>query len=211
MTNALLGYTEGVGQAVAVDEVDMGAGVGAVQYFKLVSGNEGSSVVALVDQDRGLLVEPVTRRHRIAVTPTLDAGAYASGDVLFGDTALANASRAGVASGIIRSVAIVDQAEQRAEFDLLFFSDNPAGTYSPASPFAPTGADLALCVGRVPIRAADYQDAFAGAGLSIADKHNLGINYELAGGTLYVLAWLPADTPTYGGNLLTVSVVVQID
>lgn len=56
----------------------------------------------------------------ITVTPVLDTSAYASGDLLFDSTEIANAVRVVGGTAILQSITLLDKADQGVAFTLLF-------------------------------------------------------------------------------------------
>lgn len=61
---------------------------------------------------------------RIAVTPTVTAGAYSANDAVGGVLTFANAARVSGGSGLIKSILIVDDAGQDAELELWLFDQS---------------------------------------------------------------------------------------
>lgn len=64
----------------------------------------------------------------IDVTPTIDTNIYAAGDLVGGKLELPNAVAQAGGGGIVRSVALADQAKQSDAIDVLFFDADPSGT-----------------------------------------------------------------------------------
>jgi len=122
----------------------------------------------------------------VSITPVLDTGAYADGDVLFPDMVLAAVARANTRDVTLISVALRDLAIQNGPFDLFFFSAEPAtGTYTANGVFTLHDTDADLFVGHVSILATDYANAAAS---SVATKRNIGLQMETTtGDDLYVI------------------------
>lgn len=131
----------------------------------------------------------------ITVTPTLDTSIYASGDVLFTTTIVANAVRANDGIAELQSLVIVDKDDQKPEFALKFWSANVTyGAFNGVPSIS--DADAANCLGRVNIVAADYDDD---GGVSSAFKDNIGKMLKAASGTrsIYITGKLTSGTPTH--------------
>jgi hypothetical protein len=93
---------------------------------------------------------------RIATSPTISAGvAYAAGDALGGRMELGIATLPTGNAAIIEKVVIVDDDQELAPIDVVFFD----GLFNPTadnSPFDPDDADLQDCLGYIDIAATDY-------------------------------------------------------
>jgi hypothetical protein len=138
----------------------------------------------------------------ITVTPTLDTSIYASGDVLFTTTAIANAVRANDGIALLQSIIITDKDDQKPEIALKFWSSNVTyGAFNGAPSI--TDADAANCLGRVNIVTADYDDD---GGVSTAFKDNIGKMLKAASGTrtIYITGKLTSGTPTHTASGLVI-------
>lgn len=147
------------------------------------------------------------RTFRVVATPTLTAGAYSAGDVCGGLITLPVQDNATGRGGVVRSVALVDDANQGVACTVYFFERAPVGIIDNAA-YAPTVADLAKMVGFVNITAADYVTLNSN---KIAIR-NVDIPYDLAGtaGNLYAYI-VTAGTPTYAADSFTLTVHVWQD
>jgi len=146
----------------------------------------------------------------VAVTPTISAAViYASGDAIGGRLDLANAVRAGIGTGTITSIVIVDNDQEQAPIDIVFFDQAFAAT-ADNSPFDPSDADLANCIGFAAIAATDYANFNDNA---VACKRNIGLWFELASGVTTLFAQMVVRaTPTYTATSdLTVKVTIAQD
>jgi hypothetical protein len=131
----------------------------------------------------------------ITVTPTLDTSIYASGEVLFTTTPIANAVRANDGIAELQSIVIIDKDDQKPEIALKFWSANVTyGAFNGAPSIS--DADATNCLGRVNIVAADYDDD---GGVSTAFKDNIGKMLKAASGTriIYITGKLTSGTPTH--------------
>lgn len=138
----------------------------------------------------------------IAITPTLDTSIYASGDVLFTTTAIANAVRANDGIAQLQSIVVVDKDDQKPEFILKFWSANVTyGTVNGVPSI--TDGDETNCLGRVAITAADYDDD---GGASTAFKDNIGklLKAGASSRTIWVTGKLTAGTPTHTASGLVI-------
>jgi len=96
---------------------------------------------------------------RISDTPTISAAAiYAAGDALGGKLELANAVLAAGGAGVIEKITVIDEDQELAGIDFVFFNQDFTATADNAA-FDPSDADLANCLGFVGIAAtSDYSD-----------------------------------------------------
>lgn len=96
------------------------------------------------------------RLQEIAETPTITAaGIYAAGDAIGGMLTFENAVSFNGGSGAIVKVVIIDDAQQLAPIDIVFFNQ-PFTPTADNAPFTPTDVDMQNCIGYVDILAADY-------------------------------------------------------
>jgi hypothetical protein len=125
-----------------------------VQYVKLMDGTDSSAVAVAYDASRGFQITG-RRIKRIAVTPTITAGAYAAKDVVGGKMTFSAAARFSGAGGYVVGVTVIDKDQERAPLNLVLFDRDFTATADNA-PFDPTDADLANTIGVVAIR--NYSD-----------------------------------------------------
>lgn len=196
--------TAGAGTSVATDDV------GGVHYqrFKLDAGADGASAPVGGSTDRGLYVDPRAKAVRISQTPTVSTTpAYTAKDAVGGLLTFANAVRASGGSGLLQSIHVVDKGQQMANLDLVLFDATFTAPTDNAI-FAPSDAELATCVGVIPIYAGDYNDFSTN---SVATKPAVGLEFVLAGTSLFG-ALVTRGTPTYTSTSdLTVILTVLQD
>ena len=138
----------------------------------------------------------------VSATPTITAGAYAAKDAVGGLLTFASAAR--VSGGVItiQSIALSDLGNQLADLVLVLF-DRTFGATADNAPFDPSDADMANCVGIVPIYASDYQSFNDNAE---AAARNVGLQITLYGTSLFGQL-MCLGTPTYASTAdLTVRV-----
>lgn len=124
-----------------------------------------------------------TRSKTISVAPTVDTGAYATGDLVGPKQTLTGAGFTGVYTGIIQSVTITDLDNQAADFDLVIFSSNPSGTtFTDNAAFDIADADLpkVVCVIQVTTNV-----AFSDNAVIIANGNNCIFDATASSGILY--------------------------
>ncbi len=128
----------------------------------------------------------------ISVTPTITAGAYHAKDAVGGEMTFANAVRVAGGSGIINSVVIADNDDEKAGLELWLFSatvteaaDNAAMDF--------TDAEMLTCVGVIPISTSDY---YSLADNGAAVKSAVGLQFKCASTSLFGQLKCTA-TPTY--------------
>lgn len=129
------------------------------------------------------------------VTLSLDTSAYSSGDVLADTQAISACFVGDDIPGVLHSLVVVDQDDQKAALTVYFLSANNAmGTENSAPSIS--DANAVAILGFVDIAVADYKDL---GGVSVACKTGLGMPVMPASGTddLYVAVVNGTGTPTY--------------
>ena len=94
-------------------------------------------------------------RKVIDAVPAISTAIYASGDALGGLLVFDGAPRVPGGTGIIEGLLITDRASQQSAMDLVLFSSTFAVTADNAA-FDPNDADLDVCIGVIPVTAANY-------------------------------------------------------
>ena len=115
----------------------------------------------------------------VTVTPTITAGAYTAGDALGGLLTFASVVQAGGGGGEIVKVTILDLSKQSAPIDLVLFDRTFTATADNA-PFGPTDADLANCLGFIPIANTDYSEFANTCVATKASGQQMPFPYRLA-------------------------------
>jgi hypothetical protein len=203
--------TAGSGTSIATDDV---SGV-HYQVVKLALGTE--DVATRVTSSNGLPVEIVAGTvalsgedhigqvggHTVIIRPTVtvDTGIYAALDVLgalatSGVITLTSAMRTSGGSGILQSLVVYDDDNEKNPLSFLFFDAAPAsGTYTGNGALALSSGDKAKYLGRVDIAAADY---FTVGGDAVASVKNIGLAVKAVGtANLYMIPIVTSGTPTY--------------
>lgn len=132
----------------------------------------------------------------IDVTLSLDTSAYASGDVLADTQVVTNAMRVNDGMGVLQSVTVIDQDDQKAAFYIYLLSANVSmGTENSAPSISDSDA-VSILGTPVAIGVSDYYDL---GGVSVAGRDGLGKVVKPASGTrnLYVAVVNGTGTPTY--------------
>lgn len=205
--------TPGVGAAVRCDDV---GGV-YYQYVKLDAGGDGvaipliggiqtvaNSLPVAIASDQGV-VPVIGGGIVIAQTPAITAGAYHAKDAVGGKLTFANAVRAAGKRGIIRSLRIVDKADVKAELELWLF-DQDFGASADNAAFDPTDADLANCLGVIPVSTSDY---FSANDNGVATFGNVGLLFQAVATSIYGQLKC-VGTPTYASvSDLIVKVAIE--
>lgn len=189
----------GAGDVIAADDV------GSVKYqrMKVTPGPDGTATVDVggrtVDggsTNSALYVDNRSSVVRLAVTPTVSTSpAYSLKDAVGGLMTFAGAVRASGDSCRLDSVQVVDKsdAHQDSALDLVLF-DRTFTAPTDNAIFAPTDAEMATCVGVVPIGTwADFSVN------SIACVNSVGLSIVLNGTSLFG-ALVARGTPTYTGT-----------
>jgi hypothetical protein len=165
-----------------------GVDIGDVDVTSLPALAAGENVIGLVGSPDIV----------VTVTPTCDTSQYASGDLLFDSAEVANAVRANGGHALLVSATIIDKADQKAAFTLLFANANTDfGT--PNSAPDPDDTEVATVIGFTKIETTDYLDL---GGASVACVKGIGIELKAGASTtsLYIAAVNGTGTPTYGAS-----------
>ena len=129
------------------------------------------------------------------LTLSVDTAPYASGD-LIADTQQCDAFfRVTNGTGVIQSITVVDEADQKAAIDIYFLNANVSlGTENAAPSISDPNSNNIL--GWVSVAATDYKDL---GGTSIACIRNIGLPVKAVSGTddLYVAVVSDASAPDY--------------
>jgi hypothetical protein len=135
----------------------------------------------------------------VTVSPTVTAGAYHANDCIGGKLTLANAARVAAGSGLVYTLTVQDLAAQNAILEVYIFNADPTnGTYTDNGAVDINDTDMAMCIGRIDVAAADYKSL---ADNSMAFPTSMrAIPFKLASGTsLYAVVRTPG-TPTYAAT-----------
>lgn len=187
--------------------------ISAVEFprYKVVFGAEGSATDASAANPFPIeIIEEIPAGTQfigkvgandgtVEVTPTLDTGAYTSGDVLFDVVEIAGAARATGTSAILQSIVVLDKAKNSGAFDLVFLSTNTSiGTINTADDLTDLeGEDI---LGVISVAATDY---IAFTNFSVATLNPIGLEMTAATTSIYVAA-LSRDTKTYAASDLVI-------
>lgn len=134
----------------------------------------------------------------IDVTPTIQAAAYDTGDVLFSSTAtITDAMRINAGKGKLESITLIDKGDQGAKVTLVFFkSTESLGTVNVAPSIA--DADIENTLGYVIIDTTDYLDV---GGAKFATLKNIGLLVESDTGSKDIFfSAIVTGTPTYAST-----------
>jgi hypothetical protein len=106
-----------------------------------------------------------------SVIPTLDTSIYADGDSMCAIVEIANFVRAAGETCILNSLVVNDEDDQGIAFEVFFF-DRTATLPAVNAAWNVSDADMANCLGYIPVAAADYNDL---GGNRIAVIKNIGL------------------------------------
>lgn len=137
----------------------------------------------------------------ITLTPTLDSGAYAAGDVLFVPVELTDVAKDTKGLATLRTLVVLDGADQKQDIDLLFFSESPGDIGAANAPLAMSDAEAAFLVGHIRIAAADYVSGNANAYATKLMEFLVGCKVKST--SVWVAGVCRGGTPTYGVSGLT--------
>ncbi len=131
----------------------------------------------------------------VSVTPDITNGAYSSLDIVGAIQTIALATRVSGEPTILQSITVTDLGKQSVELTIFFFNATPGtGTYTDNIPLDIHDTDMALCIGKVKILAADYSPA---ANSSVATVRSLSLPLMPAATSLFAIAQASSAAPTY--------------
>lgn len=141
-------------------------------------------------------------------TPTLDTNAYASGDRMGSLMTLTTGNNAG--SGLsLMSLTVLDTADQKAAFDILFFNAAPTIASADNAAIDISDAEMAKAIGFVSVTADDYAD-FGGASVACLKNIGLGMLISQSANNIFALC-VSRGTPTYAASSLTLTFNFALD
>jgi len=131
----------------------------------------------------------------VDVTPVLDTSIYAAGDVLAATFSIPAAVRVNGGTGVLQSIAVIDQDNQRPAIQIFLLSDNVAfGTVNAAPSISDANA-VQMLGAPITIGTADYTNL---GGVAVAGRDGIGKVVKAASGqALYAAILLTAGTPTH--------------
>lgn len=167
-------------------------------YLTDTTGAAGAAVIGNVG---GITTE-------VSVSMTVTTGsAYTAGNVVGGKLTFASAVRSQL-TGVLQSVRLIFQDTQTAEFDVTFFSSNPATTFTDKTAPAISTADALLAQPTIALSNAATK---LGANMTTYGADGIGRAIKLATTTLYAVV-TTTGTPTFtGGTAPQLSVSILQD
>jgi hypothetical protein len=150
---------------------------------------------------------PLTLRATQA--PAITSGsAYAAGNVVGGLLTFAGMARAAGQGGVLQSALLRDKSGQSASYDLFLFDSAPT-TPGDKTAVALSAADLAKCVGVVPLSGTALG---AASTMGVISSLGVGLAFRLGAGTSLYAILVTRGTPTYAGTAdVSVDLVVLPD
>lgn len=131
----------------------------------------------------------------VSPTVTIDTAAYTAGDLLGGKLTLTDAVRVVGSSGIVQSIVLIDQDNEKREIDVVFFDSDPSGTtFTNNAALDVADADMAKIVGTVKITSADY---ISFADNAVATRSAIGLAFKTDGSRDLYAALVVREAPTY--------------
>lgn len=132
----------------------------------------------------------------LSITPTIDTGIYAAGDVLFASNKLISATMNTGAASRLANVIVLDSDNEKAAIDLLFFDQDPGSVGSINAALNLSAAQLAMLVGIQNIATGDYTTLKAATNAIGIKSTNLMLQSKKAFKDLWVVG-VAQGTPTY--------------
>lgn len=162
--------------------------------------------------DIGMVGMSLDRRLHVAsrlprltdVALSLDTNIYASGDLLADSQQIDAAFSIADGTGILHSIMVIDQDDQKAAFDIFLLSANVSmGSENSGPSISDADALNVLC--RIPVGTGDYYDL---GGVSVAGLSGLNRIVKAVSGTddLYVAVVNGTGTPTYTATGVTLRI-----
>ena len=143
----------------------------------------------------------------ISLTPTLDAGAYADGDVLFVPVELPAVVLDTKGLSVLRTLIVQDMADQKQAIDLLFFQSDPGDIGAANAALAMSDSEFASFIGHIRIAAADFVSGSANAYATKLLEMLLAAPREKK--SVWVAGVVRSGTPTYGVSGLTFKFLLE--
>lgn len=164
MPDQIIGFVAGVPMRYR----DMGDGT----FAQVVAGPGGPAVVA-------------SDTFMPDIQPVLDTAAYASGDVLFVATEIANAAYDG-RPALLASVTLIDRDDVGAALDLYFFSESVSMGAINAASGGLSDAHASEFLGRVTVAAGDWEDVGGAriAHVAVPGNRPLGLRGDAQGASV---------------------------
>lgn len=146
----------------------------------------------------------------ISITPVLDTNAYSSGDVLFVPTSVSEAVLDTKGVSNLRTLVLIDKANQKQAIDLLFFNQDPGSIGAANAALAVTDAQLAAYfIGRVPLAAVDYVTAQSSENAEITKLLEMLIVAAQGKKAIWVAGVCRSGTPTYAVSDIVLKLILE--
>lgn len=145
----------------------------------------------------------------ISISPTLDAGAYAAGDVLFAATKLENVALDSKGLANLRTIVVLDLANQKQAIDLYFFNADPGSVGSLNAALDISNTQLANLIGRASILAADFVTAKAATNAEATKLLEMLLATANSKKDVWVVGACRSGTPTYGAAGLQIKFIME--
>jgi len=152
----------------------------------------GTDALALAVNQGAIKIGNVT--VQVKQTLTISTSAYTANMVVGGKNAF-SLVRTPNGSGKLQSVVLIDNSNIKAPMTLLFFSQNPVGTYLDHATFTWSAADTDILLRKVNIATVDYETINNKA---VADISAIAKDiYSTNGNTSIYVVMITTGTPTY--------------
>jgi hypothetical protein len=130
------------------------------------------------------------------LNPAVDTAAYATGDLLFAPIEIPNAVQNTKGLAYLRSLLILDAANQKSAMDLLFFDRDPGSLGSLNSAIDISETQLSYLIGLYVIASADYVTLKANTNAAAAKVPNLFLPAKAQSKSFW-LAAISRGSPDY--------------
>lgn len=133
----------------------------------------------------------------IRITPTVSTSIYAALDIIGGTQTLTSAMRVSGGSGVLQTITVADDDNEKVALEILLFDSAPSGgTYADQGALAHAAGDIDKFLGKVSIASSDYVTVVTGS-LAVATK-TVGLPVKAVGSAnLYAIILVGSGTPTY--------------
>lgn len=141
-------------------------------------------------------------RNRIQVTVTPNAASfatpYSSGDVIGSLNTITNAVLQNKSSAILKSLLVLDAANQKSAIDVVFFHTAPENSFgADNAAYALNDADLTKLIGRVSVAGADYISSSTTNAEATLKLQDILLQSARGDKNIYCVV-VSRGTPTYG-------------
>ena len=142
------------------------------------------------------------------IVPTLDTGGYSTGDLLFAANQIDKATLNTKGLSYLRSLLVIDTANQKSALDLLIFDRDPGSLGTLNNAIDISTAQLGYLVAKIGVAAADYVTLKASTNAVAQYTPNILLPAKVQARDFWV-AGISRGSPTYAASSLTFRMVLE--